>query len=251
MNRSENNVKKSFLGGKRVLLVEFTLTVLILFSACAGKQPVRAIDPASTIVPKSLYSKKPPRVGGAIWPGDTEDNMFFSDAKASRVGDIVTITVEETASSNFTATTDTSRESSVNFGTGPVLGLPGNLGIQNFLGMGNGFNPSIDANTAKSHSGDGETTRGGQLTATITAKIIEVLPRRRFKIEGRRAISVNNEEQIMVLTGLVRYQDIGFNNIVSSTFIADAGITYSGQGVVADGQRVGWLSRMIATIWPF
>ena len=243
-------MKKAAFSFGNVMLTGSALAVVGLISACAG-QPVRAVDSGSAIVPESLYSKTPKRTEGALWPGDTEDNMLFSDAKAHLVGDIVTITVEENASSTQTATTETSRDSSINFSTGGLLGLPGNLGVQNFLGMGNGFNPNIDAATSKGHTGDGTTTRGGQLTTTITAKIIEVLPGRRFKIEGRRSVTVNNEEQIMILEGYVRYQDIGFDNTISSTLIADASITYTGQGVIADEQRVGWGSRFLSWVWPF
>tara|TARA_B100000686_G_scaffold348698_1_gene440365 strand:+ start:49 stop:801 length:753 start_codon:yes stop_codon:yes gene_type:complete len=235
---------------KRAVLLKVSLVVLALFTACAG-QSVRAINPASAIVPESLYSKKPSPVEGAIWPGDNDDNMLYTDAKAHRVGEIVTITVEENASSTQTATTETGRNSTVNLNTGRLLGLPGNLGVQNFLGMGNGLNLGLDATTSKTHAGDGTTTRGGQLSTTITAKIIEELPGRQFRIEGRRSVTINNEEQIMVLSGVVRYQDIGFDNTISSTLIADASITYTGQGVIADEQRVGWGSRLISWVWPF
>ena len=82
-------------------------------------------------------------------------------------------------------------------------------------------------------------------------KIIKILPGRRFKIEGRRSVTINNEEQIMILQGFIRYQDIGFDNTISSTLIADASITYTGQGVLADEQRVGWGSRLLSWVWPF
>lgn len=223
----------------------------LMISACAGQKPVRAVDPAAAVVPDAIYPKASTRKDGAIWPGDNDDNMFFADAKAHQVGDIVTITVEENTSSTQTATTQTSRASSLNFNTGRMLGLPSNLGIQNFLGMGNGFNPNLDGTTNLTHDGQGTTKRSGQLSSTVTAVITEVLPGRRFRIEGKRSVTVNNEEQIMVLQGIVRYQDIGFNNTVSSNLLADASITYTGQGVIADEQRVGWGSRLLTWIWPF
>ena len=250
MNICEIDAKYFLPASKRIIWAGLAPVLLSLFSACAG-QPVRAVDSGSAIVPDSLYSKKPPRTEGALWPGDTEDNLLFSDAKAHLVGDIVTVTVAENASSTQTATTGTSRDSSIEFNTGRLLGLPGNLGVQNFLGMGNGFNPDIDATTSKTHDGAGTTTRGGELTTTITAKIVEVLSGRRFRIEGRRSVTINNEEQIMILEGYVRYQDIGFDNTISSTLIADASITYTGQGVIADEQRVGWGSRLLSWVWPF
>ena len=132
-----------------------------------------------------------------------------------------------------------------------MLGLPSNLGIQNFLGMGTQFDPSVNASTSKSNQGSGTTTRGGTLTATISATIVEVLPNGNFRIEGSRSVTVNNEEQIMVLRGIVRPVDINFDNTIVSTMIADASITYTGEGVVADEQRVGWGMRLLSFIWPF
>ena len=227
-----------------------SVVALIFLSACATN-PVRAVDPEAAVIPESLFSKKISKGEGAIWPGDTDDNILFADAKAHLVGDIVTITVEENTSSSQTATTATSRQSSLNFQTGRLLGLPSNLGVQNFLGMGNGFNPNIDATTTKSNDGSGTTTRSGNLVSTVTAQIVEVLPGRRFKIEGRRSVTVNNEEQIMLLQGFIRYQDIGFDNTISSTLIANAAITYSGKGVISDEQRAGWGSRILSWVWPF
>jgi flagellar L-ring protein precursor FlgH len=132
-----------------------------------------------------------------------------------------------------------------------MLGIPSNLGIQNFLGMGTQFDPSVSASTSKSNQGSGTTTRGGSLTATISATIIEVLPNGNFRIEGTRSVTVNNEEQIMVLRGIVRPVDINFDNTIASTMVADASITYTGEGVVADEQRVGWGMRLLSFIWPF
>ena len=78
-----------------------------------------------------------------------------------------------------------------------------------------------------------------------------MFPNGNFAIEGRRSITVNNEEQIVVLTGIIREVDINFDNTISSRFIANASISYAGDGVVADEQRVGWLTRALTYVWPF
>ncbi len=89
------------------------------------------------------------------------------------------------------------------------------------------------------------------MTGTLAAIIKEVLPNGIFRIEGRRTVTVNNEDQMMVLTGLIRRVDIGFDNTISSQKIANATIAYTGQGVISDEQNVGWLMRIFAWIWPF
>ncbi len=236
-----NLQKKIF--GKIVLL-----TLVGLLSACGPKN--LAIDPAATVIPKKIYKKEEPKEG-SIWPGDSASNIFFKDTKARKVGDIVTITIAENTTSSQDATTQTSRSTSYNVQTGQLLGLPSNLGIQNFLGLGNGFSPDLDATTANSHSGSGTVTRNGVLTTTMTAIIKEILPSGNYRIEGKRSVTVNFEEQILVLSGIVRKEDINFDNTISSTLIANSSISYEGRGVVSDQQRLGWAGRILSFIWPF
>lgn len=216
--------------------------------ACVQHRPIESEDPFAQ---DHIYPKEAPPAEGAIWPGDNQTNLIFSDAKAWNLGDVVTILVDENASSSQTAITETSRDSAIDFGIGRLFGLPSNLGIQNFLGMGNGFNPGLDASSRKSLSGQGTTSRDGTLTATITAIVKEILPNGNFRIEGRRSVTVNNEEQILILTGIIRPQDIQFDNTISSRLVADAAITFTGMGVIADEQRAGWATRIIGWVWPF
>ena len=117
--------------------------------------------------------------------------------------------------------------------------------------MGTQLDPTVNATIANQNKGAGTVTRNGTLTATISAMITEILPSGNMRIEGRRSVTVNNEEQIMVLRGVVRPQDINFDNTIPSTFIADASISYTGEGVVADEQRKGWLAKILSKVWPF
>ncbi len=227
------------------------ISLMCFLPACSTSH--RAVDSRSTVIPKNLYEKpitqKPEE--GALWPGNTRGNFLFGDDKAAKVGDIITVTIDENATSTQSATTNTAKDTSVNMQAPNVLGLPSSLGIQNFLNMGTQFDPSVNATIANSMQGTGTVTRNGTLTATISAIITDILPSGNLRIEGRRSVTVNNEEQIMVLRGLVRPQDINFDNTIPSTLIADAAISYTGEGVVADEQRKGWLAKVFSKIWPF
>jgi len=77
------------------------------------------------------------------------------------------------------------------------------------------------------------------------------LPNGNLAIQGSRQVQVNNENQFINIQGVVRSEDISSNNIVLSTFIADAKIELSGRGVISDKQRVGWLTRILDWVWPF
>lgn len=188
---------------------------------------------------------------GSLWPGETSDNLLFADTKAKQVGDVVTVQLEEDFESSNSATTGVSKESDIDLGVNTILGLPNDYGMTNFLGLGNAFDPSVRASSSRSTNGTGTTTRGGRMTGTLAALIKEILPNGVFRIEGRRTVTVNNEDQTLVLTGLIRRVDIGFDNTISSQQIANATIAYTGKGVISDEQNVGWLMRFFAWVWPF
>jgi flagellar L-ring protein precursor FlgH len=232
----------------RVLLKSISFILLGLLASCGPKN--LAIDSSAAVIPEKIYPK-PVTQEGSIWPGDSTSNLFFKDTKARKVGDIVTVTISEITTSSQTATTQTARASSYNLQTGKLLGLPSNLGIENFLGLGNGFSPDLDATATNSHNGSGTTTRNGSLNTTMTALIKEILPSGNYRIEGKRTVTVNNEEQILVLSGIVRKEDINFDNTISSTLIANSSITYEGRGAITDQQRIGWAGQILSFIWPF
>jgi flagellar L-ring protein FlgH len=244
-NKSPNN----FLNNKRYWFAP--LFLFLYLPACSTSH--RAVDSSSTVIPKHLYAKKakPVLQEGALWPGDTAENLLFVDNKARKVGDIVTVTIDESNTSSQSATTDTSRNTTLDMQAPSVLGLPASLGVQNFLGMGTQFDPSVNATIANQSQGNGTVTRNGSLTANISALITEILPSGNFRIEGRRTVAVNNEEQILVLRGIIRPQDINFDNTILSRWIADASISLTGEGVVADEQRKGWLAKILSKVWPF
>ena len=230
-----------------------TISLILVFNLAACSKSHKAIDSRSTVIPKNLYPKpiqsKPAE--GALWPGNTRGNFLFGDDKATKVGDIITVTIDENATSTQSATTNTSKDTSIDLQSPNVLGLPSNLGVNNFLNLGTQFDPRVNATVANSMQGTGTVTRNGTLSATVSALITDIVPGGNLRIEGRRSVTINNEEQIMVLRGIVRPQDINFDNTIPSTLIADASISYTGEGVVADEQRKGWLAKILSKVWPF
>jgi flagellar L-ring protein precursor FlgH len=85
----------------------------------------------------------------------------------------------------------------------------------------------------------------------MSAIVTQVLPNGNLVIEGKRLVRVNNEEQVMILSGVIRPRDVAADNSILSTLVADAKIFYSGEGVIADKQRPGWLSRGLDKFSPF
>lgn len=223
------------------------LAVSILCLALAGC----AIEKTEVRTPsfdEQLPAPRPTYASGSIWQaasaGITEDH------KARNRGDIITVLIVEQASASKEATTDTDRSASVSASIPYLLGLEKQKLLLGKL-TGADLNNLLGASTSSTFEGSGATTRKENLVATMTAKITDVLPTGNLLIEGRRNVKVNHEDQILVLQGTIRPRDISPDNTIRSTMIADARISYTGNGVISDRQRPGWLLNILDYIWPF
>jgi flagellar L-ring protein precursor FlgH len=239
---------------KRVIsMKKFTTAVYImffvflasLFTGCASNQSVARGAPPVPRTPQMEERRAPP---GSIWQGEGTRNNLFVDNKARYVNDIVTIVVSETTKGTSSASTDTSRESSTTAGITGLLGIDKSLQAMNAK-----LNPSIQVGGSASNSltGKGDTSRGSTFTTRVTARVMRVLDNGNLVIEGWRQLTMNGESQYVVISGIVRPDDITSDNLVSSQYIADAKIEYVGDGVINDKMRPGWLTRVVDYVWPF
>ena len=157
---------------------------------------------------------------------------LFSDHRAHTVGDIITIEIVEVASASNEASTEISKEHQTELsasGSGPLDFIP---------------LTGLNSDIKNDYSGEGKTSRKGNLKAKMTACITQVLPNGNLLIEGSRIVDVNGEKQTTILTGVIRPQDITTRNTVYSYNIADAQITYTGRGSVQTSQRPGLLAKI-------
>ncbi len=155
---------------------------------------------------------------------------LVSDAKALGVGDIVTILIVESTSANATSKLDANSKTEIS--GGPGLGI-----FQPFSAWG------LDAENK--HTGDGKTTRTGDLQAEISVRIQEVLANGYFRLVGNRMVEINGDRQLIEISGCCRPQDIRADNTILSTYIADAQIAYSGTGALADAAQPGIITRIV------
>lgn len=229
----------------RQLLI--TALFLSLLSACAtyGTRPERVVPEAKIEpVPVALPHYAP----GSLWPGENSRNSLFADNKARYVNDIVTIVVDESSSGKNQASTNSSRDSQTSAGISALLGIDTSI-IKANPNMGASI--SLGGSSANSLKGAGDTSRGGTLQARVAARVVRVLDNGLLLIEGRRQLTLNEEDQYIVLTGVIRPEDITADNLIASSSIADARIVYTGHGVLNDKQRPGWLTRAVDWGWPF
>lgn len=189
-----------------------------------------------------------PGVTASLFRESQGGNEPFRDYRAWQVMDLVTIIVTEISLGQQLANTEVRARSEYL------------AAIENFFGLeqqtANWTNPPdltslIQAQTRNDFRGEGRTIRQAQLNARVSAVVAEVLPSGLLRIEGEKIISVNNEEQVLVISGLVRQRDINSNNEVNASQIAQVRIDYYGKGTVGEAQYGGWLSRLLRVLWPF
>ena len=169
-------------------------------------------------------------------PADPFSNYvsLYTDHRARRLGDIVTIIVTESSKASKSSATKTSKKSGTNSSLSDFFGLSG-LPVE----MG------VDAGS--DYSGSGSTTRSGTMEARISAIVKQVLPNGNLMLEGTRQVVVNDDTQMITVSGLVRPEDISSDNTVLSMYMADAKIGYVGEGPIA--QKPGIVTRILQT--PF
>ena len=224
------------------------LILLCLFlGSCVSRQAAAPPPMPERYSLPLVAEKRPVPAEGAIYRAGSKN--IYQDSRAHRVGDIVMVKIVETSSGKKTAETKTSRDSSVKGGISSLFGYE-----RLFTGKDGSHTPSltsINTNLEKEFNGKGETKRDSSVTATLSARVVNITPEGNLEIRGYREVRVNNETQHIILSGLVRPEDISTDNSVLSSFIADARIEYTGTGALASKQQPGWLANALDVLWPF
>ncbi|MFP4382304.1 MAG: flagellar basal body L-ring protein FlgH [Candidatus Sumerlaeia bacterium] len=176
----------------------------------------------------------------------------WGDVVASEVGDILTVRVLVQQTATHSATTDLGRQSNVQAGIGALFGLE-----KDFPGVDSKdplvattAEELVNSSYSNDFSGQGTSARSGRITADISAVVTHVYPNGNMEIQGSRSMQVNEEDSLLTVKGMVRPQDIAYDNIVLSNRIARARIEVTGRGVISDKQRPGFLSRTLDWLWP-
>jgi flagellar L-ring protein FlgH len=222
------------------------LLTALLFSACATTNTSQLVIQE----PLEEIQQGAPEVteAGSLW--NDGNTSMFSDRKAREIGDIVTVLISEQASATKEATTSTSRTSNMS------ASIPNFFGLENDKLWATSHNPIdlqnlVNADFSNGFDGNGSTSRKEDLSASLTTQVVGRYANGQLKIRGGKEVMVNDEVQIIYLTGIVRPVDINANNTISSTKILNARISYTGKGAISDKQQPGWAMRMLDYAWPF
>ncbi len=224
--------------------------VLIGLSGCILSRPENS---AGLVIPEGLSTEPALQPAfataapseGSLWM--SKNGSMFEDSKANRVGDTVIVDIIENSTSSMDVNTEASRKTGMDIGV-PVINL---LGQTTNFGAALGDTKLIGTDFSNNFEGEATSDRSGQVTASIAARITEVLPNGNLSLFGKRAMKVNNEVQYITVAGIIRPQDITASNRVKSTYLADSRIEYYGKGALADKQKPGWGIRIIDNLWPW
>jgi flagellar L-ring protein precursor FlgH len=215
--------------------------VLALLAGCASGP--RAHDDAEWApTPPPAPQVAPAQADGSIYH-DQQNMELFADPRAHRVGDILTVALVESTQASKKASTTTSKTDKANIASPTVLG-------QNLTIGGKVANIGLDGE--RSFDGAGSSTQSNQLVGQITVTVAQRLSNGNLLVRGEKWLTINQGQELVRIAGIVRPQDIGQDNVVPSTRVADARISYTGRGTLADANTRGWLSRFFNSKWmPF
>ncbi|MFA7553466.1 MAG: flagellar basal body L-ring protein FlgH [Spongiibacteraceae bacterium] len=217
------------------------LVLLALLQACSmGSKPMPDDAAYAPVIPASAEIPSPNR--GGIYRPDYSIS-FFEDRRATRVGDIISVILSERTQSSKTADTEITKETGISVDAGPVLGVIPSMGEY-----------SMETQLAQNRElkGESNSDQSNSLTGSIAVTVSEVLPNGLMVVRGEKWMTLNRGEEFIRIRGLIRPEDVQPDNTILSTRLADARITYSGTGDLADANKQGWGSRFFnSAYWPF
>ncbi|WP_417762029.1 flagellar basal body L-ring protein FlgH [Shewanella sp.] len=223
-----------------------TLIIVLGFAMLGGcvstsnDKPIPDDPYYAPVYPDDTNINQPPT--GSIY-ASRKASSLFTDLKAHRVGDIVTIVLTESTQASKSANNQMAKGS--NMTVNPMTVAGANV-TMNGNPLDFGYSDSMDTNRQAG------TDQSNSLSGEISANVMQVLSNGNLVIRGEKWITINNGDEFIRVTGIVRPQDIATDNTVQSPRVANARIQYSGTGTFADSQKVGWLSKFFfSDWWPF
>lgn len=222
--------------------VRFILVIAMasVLAGCVAPVPTRPEPDYQPVMPASEPQQA--KTLGSIY-GDSQFDNLFVDRRAFRVGDVVTVRLEERTSSSKSAETSVKKEASNELLNPQVLGES----------FGATLGQSMSALDSKNDfKGTAESDQSNSLEGTLTVIVAEVYPNGLMRVRGEKWLHLNRGEEYLRLSGLLRSADIADDNSVSSARLADARFSYSGTGDLANSNAPGWLSRFfLSPKFPF
>lgn len=184
----------------------------------------------------------------SLWNDDSANRMF-ADKRAGKIGDIITVLVQENSTASKKNSTSTAKNNAQDASVSTFLYGAG-AGVNALLSRG-GSMPALKYNSKSTFDGGGKIDNSQNLVTSLAVRVIDVLPNGNLIIEGKRETAFSGEKQNAVLRGIVRVEDILSNNTIYSYNIADAKVEILSKGSLSDNQRRGWFTYLWNKLTPF
>lgn len=196
-----------------------------------GRNPDYAPTYPTTPDPKELR-----KVSGSIYSNETALPLFETP-RARHPGDILTIFLVERTDAQKAATTTQTKEESVKIANAAFLGRP--------ISLGSGYSADFDLSNKRKFTGDGQSKQNNRLHGSISVTVAKVLANGNMIVQGEKWVRINQGNEFVQLSGIVRPQDIRADNSISSDRVANARISYGGTGQINNTNSQGWLARIL------
>jgi len=210
------------------------LLAALVLAGCGSAPQVEEPGPIVVPVPQTAAPN------GAIYQAASAVHLF-ENTTARRVGDLLTIRLNERTQASKSAATSTSKESSVTLPGPTIAGRP--VTVNGVEILNNALNGQRDFN------GEGDSSQSNALKGEVTATVMQRLPNGNLLVRGQKWLQLNQGRELVQIEGIVRAIDIEPDNSIQSWKVGNARITYSGQGAIADANRAGWLTRFFNSGW--
>lgn len=232
-----------------------TLIIYILFIGCSQFKRVDP-EPKISFKPPKYIEELPAKEEAINHSNDSlysDKKGWFSDSKARRQNDIITVIIRENISATSSSNKKLTKQNATNLGGANIAYNGQGAGaMANEMAMANSYvNHSVVSNTNNAYTGQGSSSSNSNIQTTITARIIKVLQNNNYFISGRREILINGEKQIVQISGVAAKRDINSNNQIDSTLLADLKVMYNTQGDIRESTSQGWATKVAEALWPF
>ena len=238
---------------KKILLTSFTLISILFLSGCTANLTDPEIDfepPVYVEQMPALDNKQDFVSTGSIF--GQGDNPLFSDHKAMHVHDIVTVVISETAQSSNTGARALSSSDSSKLGGGAFTSTGANSTVTSATDRLNGFsNIGFESDSTSTFAGQGSATKDASFTTKVSARIVKILSNGNYFITGKREILIDDQKQLIQISGVIRPYDIDQYNNIDSAKMSEAKILYKTEGDMDRATKQGWGTKMVQAIWPF
>ena len=238
---------------KPILIFFMPFYAILFLSGCTAglTEPEINFEPPAYVEQMPAHQDKQDFVSTGSIFGQGE-NPLFSDHKAMHVNDIVRVVISESANSSTTGSKQLKKEGTTDLNGGVFSSGGNNPAVSAYASQLSGLsNIGFNAATTNAFKGSGSATKDASFTTTVSARIVKVLSNGNYFISGKREILIDEQKQIIQISGVIRPYDIDQYNKIDSAQMSEAKILYKTQGDVDRATNQGWGTKIVEAVWPF